>query len=275
MSAPTLITLTTDFGLADPYVAAMKGVILSVNTRATIVDVSHAVRPQRIEQGAFVLASAWPYFPPGTIHVAVVDPGVGSERRALALKTGDGVFIGPDNGILSAALPDAAREQAEPGGSPLALPPGTRAVVLSNQRFHRRPVSATFHGRDIFAPVAAHLSLGVPFEELGNSTDRIVALPPFRASPRPDGSLSGRIIHIDRFGNLVTDVRLDQLPPGRFSVEVGGRVVSGPAATYAEGSGLIALVGSAGYLEIALREGDACAELGAGIGQPVSVRPSP
>ena len=275
MPAPTVITLTTDFGLADPYVAAMKGVILSINPRATIVDVSHEVRPQRIEQGAFLLASAWPYFPPGTVHVAVVDPGVGSERRALALKTGDGVFIGPDNGILSAALPGAAREQAEPGGSPLALPPGPRAVVLSSDRFHRRPLSATFHGRDIFAPVAAHLSLGAPFQELGDPTDTIVALPPFRASRRPDGALTGRIIHIDRFGNLVTDVRGDQLPSGRFSVQVGARIVSGPVATYGEGAGLIALVGSAGYLEIALRDGNACAELGADIGQPVSVRPPP
>ncbi len=274
MSPTAIITLTTDFGLADPYVAAVKGVILSTNRQATIVDISHDVRPQRVEQGAFILAAACPYFPAGTIHVAVIDPGVGSERRALALQTEEALFVGPDNGILSAALPDATREQAEAGGSPVALLAGTRGVALTNERFHRRPVSPTFHGRDIFAPVAAHLSLGMPLEDLGEPADRIVALPPFRASATAGGALVGRVIHIDRFGNIVTDVRRDQLPRVSFQVEVGGRVVAGPATTFSEGTGLIALVGSAGYLEIALRGGDASAELGVDIGQAVRVGPA-
>lgn len=274
MSSAAIITLTTDFGLADPYVAAMKGVILSTNPQATIVDISHDVRPQRVEQGAFVLASAWPDFPAGAIHVAVVDPGVGGQRLALALQTEEALFLGPDNGILSAALPDATREQAEAGGSPVPLPAGTRAVALTNERFHRRPVSPTFHGRDIFAPAAAHLSLGVPLEDMGEPAGRIVALPPFRAASAAGGGLAGRVIHIDRFGNLVTDVRRDQMPRGPFQVEVGGRIVSGPADTFSEGAGLIALVGSAGYLEIALRDGNAAAELGVDIGQAVRVGPA-
>src|SRR3990172_9289887 len=156
MPAP-VITLTTDFGLSDPYVASLKGVILSINPSATIVDITHAVQPQRIEQGAFLLALSWPYFPAGAIHIVVVDPGVGTERRAIALATPTGTFVGPDNGVLSAALPDEARDAAAKEGRPVPLPPGTAAHLLANEDFQRTPISATFHGRDIFAPVAAHL----------------------------------------------------------------------------------------------------------------------
>lgn len=268
---PPIITLTTDFGLADPYVAAMKGVILSINPRAVIVDVSHAVRPQAIEQGAYLLAAARPYFPPGTIHVAVVDPGVGTARRAIAIATPDALFVGPDNGLLSPALPDEARKGAAHPASPVPLPPGLRAVSLTQERFHRRPVSATFHGRDIFAPVAAHLSLGTPLEELGPPLDEIVALPPFRARPQPDGSLLGRVLHIDTFGNLITDVRQEQLPP-RPLVEICGRTIGGLSRTFGYEPGLRALIGSGGFLEIAFAQGSAARELGAEVGQPVVVR---
>ena len=271
MPAP-IITLTTDFGLSDPYAASLKGVILSVNPDATIVDIAHSLRPQRIDQGAFILASAWPYFPPGTIHVAVVDPGVGTERRAIALATPAGAFVGPDNGILSAALADQTRERAGRGPSPVPLPPGTAAHLLTNDRFHRSPVSATFHGRDIFAPVAAHLSLGIPLDELGPETPEIVALPPFRAAPQPDGSLAGRVIHIDRFGNLVTDVRAEQLPKAPVLVEIRRRRIEGLSPTYGHKRGLQAVIGSTGFLEIALREGNAARELRADIGEPIIVR---
>ena len=214
---PPIITLTTDFGLQDPYVAAMKGAILTINPTARLVDVSHAIRPQAIEQAAFVLAAAWPYFPTDAIHVAVVDPAVGSGRRALALRAAGATFVGPDNGVLSAALPDDVRAAAgdSPHGrlpAPVGLPPAYRAVSLTNERFFRTPVSSTFHGRDIFGPVAAHLSLGVALEELGEPVERIIALPPFRARRQPDGSLRGRVLHIDAFGNLITDVRLEDLP---------------------------------------------------------------
>lgn len=271
MSQRSIITLTTDFGLSDPYVASMKGVILSLNPQAVIVDVSHTVRPQRIEQGAFLLEAAHLHFPPQTIHVAVVDPGVGTGRRAIALRTGHGSFVGPDNGVLSAALPEEAREPAGEAGGPIRLPQDVRAVALTNPRYHRLPVSDTFHGRDIFAPAAAHLSLGVPLAELGEPVGELFALPPFRARRRPDGSLGGHIVHVDVFGNLITDVRGEDLPSGNVAVRVRGCQIAGVKQTYAEGEGPTALVGSWGFLEIALPGGSAAAELEADLGEPVIV----
>jgi S-adenosylmethionine hydrolase len=267
-----IITLTTDFGLTDPYVASVKGVILSLNPEAIIVDISHAVRPQRVRQGAFLLETVHPYFPPGTIHLAVVDPGVGTERRAIALRTARGSFIGPDNGLLSAALPDDIRSRVGRTGGRVRLPEGGVGVALTNPRYHRQPVSDTFHGRDIFAPAAAHLSMDVPLSDLGDAVDEMFALPPFRAERRPDGSLSGKVIHIDVFGNLITDVRGEDLVSPRATVEIGGRQIGGVERSYAGSQGLTALVGSSGYLEIALAGGSAAAELGADIDEPVAVR---
>jgi len=271
---PPIITLTTDFGLQDPYVAAMKGAILAINPAARLVDVSHAIRPQAIEQAVFVLAAAWPYFPQGTIHVAVVDPAVGSRRRALALRTVAATFVGPDNGVLSAALPDDVRAAASDSPAAVPLPAGCRAVSLTNERYFRSPVSSTFHGRDIFGPVAAHLSLGVPLEDLGDPVERIVALPPFRARRQPDGSLHGRVLHIDAFGNLITDVRVEDLPSRGAITEVAGRTVEGVSATYEPGADLRAVTGSSGYLEIAAPGGSAAAVLKAGLGEAVVVRDS-
>jgi len=270
--AQAIITLTSDFGLTDPYVAAMKGVILSLNPNAVIVDVSHAVRPQRIEQGAFLLESARPYFPAHAVHVAVVDPGVGTARRGLALRTPLGVFVGPDNGVLSPTLADEIRKGAGEGGGRVSLPAGIAGVELTNPRYHQLPVSDTFHGRDVFAPAAAHLSLGVALAELGETVADVFVLPPFRARRLPDGPLAGRVIHVDGFGNLITDVRADDLPPAEMTVELRGRAVKGLRRTYAEGTGLTALVGSSGFLEIALPGGSAAAETGADIGEPVTVR---
>jgi len=269
--ARPIITLTSDFGLADAYVAAMKGVILSLNPDAVIVDVSHAVRPQRIEQGAFLLEAALPYFPANAIHIAVVDPGVGGERRGLALQTPAGVFVGPDNGVLSAALPEEARRAAA-AGARVPLPGDSTGVQLVNPRYHRLPVSPTFHGRDVFAPAAAHLSLGVALSELGPTVEDAFVLPPFRARREPDGSLAGRVVHVDGFGNLITDVRAEDLPSAQVTVEVRGRRIAGLRKAYAEATGLTALVGSAGFLEIALAGGSAAAETGADIGEPVTVR---
>ncbi len=281
MSTRPIITLTSDFGLQDPYVGAMKGVILGINPAAAVVDISHGVRPQAIEQAAFLLGAAWPYFPPGSIHVVVVDPGVGSERRALALRAPEGVFVGPDNGVLSAALPDEAREDASgaDGAAEVPLPSDHRAVSLNNEAYFRHPVSSTFHGRDIFAPVAAHLSLGVPLEDLGPPVERILALPPFRARRQADGSLAGRVIHIDAFGNLVTDVRLADLPR-RPIVEVESERIEAISTTYrqtparrgGEGRGLVAVTGSSGYLEISVAGGSAARYLKADVGVPVVVR---
>ncbi len=273
---PPIITLTTDFGLSDAYVASLKGVILGLNPAATIVDVSHEVRPQQVVQGAFILGSASPYFPQGTIHLAVVDPGVGTERRGLVLVRPRAVFVGPDNGLLSAALPEDARTgAAEPWqASAVPLPEGYRAFAITRKKYMRDRVSTTFHGRDVFAPVAAHLSLGVPAREFGERATSILAFPPFRARCQPDGSLHGRVLHVDRFGNLVTDVREEDLPSGAVQVEIGGRVVNGLRRTYGEGEGLIALIGSSGFLEIALPNGSASALLGTQLGDQVVVKPA-
>jgi S-adenosylmethionine hydrolase len=268
---PPLITLTTDFGLDDPYVAEMKGVILSLNPEARIVDISHGVRPQQIEQGGFILASAYPFFPPGTIHVAVVDPGVGGERLPVLLSTPEAIFIGPDNGLLSAALPEESRALAGDGPAPVQLPGGFSARALSDPRFHRHPVSNTFHGRDVFAPAAAHFSLGVRLEELGAPLTEIVALPPFRAAVQADGSILGRVIHIDRFGNVVTTVHGDQISGAGAVIEIRGVRIEGLSRTYAENEGPIAVAGSTGHLEIALSNGNAAFEIGAQIGDPVRV----
>jgi S-adenosylmethionine hydrolase len=270
---PPIITITTDFGLQDPYVAAMKGAILSINPATNLIDVSHAIRPQAIEQAVLVTAAAWPYFPQGAIHVVVVDPGVGSRRRALALRTTTATFVGPDNGVLSAALSDDVRTSAGDSATPVRLPADCRAVSLTNERYFRAPVSSTFHGRDIFGPVAAHLSLGVALEELGEPLEHIVALPPFRARRQPDGSLRGHVLHIDAFGNLITDVRVEDLPSRSANIEVSGRTLTGVSATYEPGANLRAITGSSGYLEIAVPGGSAAALLNAALGETVVVRP--
>jgi S-adenosylmethionine hydrolase len=269
-----VITLTTDFGLADPYVAAMKGVILSLNPSATLVDITHQIRPQQVAQAAFLLAQAFPFFPPGTIHVVVVDPGVGTARRALALATPQMTLVGPDNGVLSAALPDEVRRRALPGPDPRSvdLPEGYGAVALRRRRYMRKPVSATFHGRDVFAPAAAHLSLGVEFAALGPAVKKIQALPPFRATRRSDGALEGRVMHVDRFGNVVTDVRAEDLRTDRVEVTLGRRRIEGLARSYEGEPDLKALLGSAGYLEVACRGASAAERLAVDIGDAVLVR---
>ncbi len=274
MNRPPIITLTTDFGLADPYVAAMKGAILSLNPSSVIVDITHEVRPQQVAQAAFLLAQALPYFPAGTIHVVVVDPGVGTARRALALCTPEALLVGPDNGVLSAALPEEPRRQAGPEPRPreVDLPEGYRAVAIKHRRYMRRPVSATFHGRDIFAPVTAHLSLGVDLQALGPTVHRVRALPPFRAHRRPDGVPEGHVLHVDGFGNLITDVRVEDLSTTRTEVTIGGQRIEGLASTYAEEPELKALAGSTGYLEVACRGGSAARRLGVEIGAGVLVR---
>lgn len=271
---PPCITLTTDFGLADPYVAQLKGVILGINPRAIIVDVSHHVRPQQIVQALYLTEAAWPAFPLASIHLAVVDPGVGTERSALVLATPTGLFAGPDNGVLSSALPAGSRPTPEAGLSHMVLPAGYQAFAITNERYLRTPVSATFHGRDIFAPAAAHLSLGLPPDKLGEHVQSILAYPPLRARRQPDGSLEGQVIHIDRFGNVISDIRASDLPDGPFVVDVAGRAVPGPVRTYAEAPSLAAIVGSAGYLEIALPGGDAASALDIGIGDTIHLRPA-
>jgi len=270
----SVITLTTDFGSGDAYVASMKGVILTINPEAVIVDICHSIEPQNIMQAAFILSTAYHYFPAGTIHLAVVDPGVGSQRKAIILKTAKALFVAPDNGILSYVIdePDKtpAKQVTQIAASPEPRKLGARlkAVAITNTDFWHKPVSTTFQGRDIFAPVAAHLSLGVPVHKFGDSLSHVLAFP----IPRPyhaRGSLVGSVLHIDNFGNLITSVRSSDLPAEKITVTIGKQQIGGVNQFYAQKEGLAAIVGSSGYLEISLKNGNAAAFLGAKVGDEI------
>ncbi|MFQ5933951.1 MAG: S-adenosyl-l-methionine hydroxide adenosyltransferase family protein [Dehalococcoidia bacterium] len=272
---PAAITFTTDFGLRDAYVAAMKGVVLGINPEATLVDISHSVAPQNVREGAFVLGMAYRYFPQGTIHVAVVDPGVGTSRRGLILKGAGHYFVAPDNGVLSHVLTDALEEgpsASKPAAEAQDLPPGFEAVVLTERRYWRPDVSDTFHGRDIFAPVAAHLSLGVPLKRFGEPLSSVLAFPRPTPTVGEDGSVRGEIMHIDGFGNLITNIRRGNLPEGDVEISMTGHSVRGISRSYQEGKGLLAIFGSGGYLEISESNGSAASITGAGVGASVVVR---
>jgi len=256
-----IITLTTDLGLTDAYVAEMKGVILGINPEAKLVDICHTIKPQNVAQAAFVLSRAYPFFPEGAIHVVVVDPGVGTRRRAIILRTKSASFVAPDNGVLSYVIGQSSAWEA---------------VAITQPRFWRPTVSPTFHGRDIFAPVAARLSLGLPLTDFGEVITSVTMLPLPQPYQAVDGSIVGHVIHIDSFGNLITDVSSDNLPKGKrgLTIEVGGQLISGLSHTYAEGKGLLALIGSDGYLEIAVKDGNASAVLSAKVGDEVRIRQS-
>ncbi len=257
-----VITLTTDFGLRDAYVAAMKGVALGINPQAALVDISHDIEPQAVAQAAFVLETAHRYFPPGTVHLVVVDPGVGTQRRAMVLKTPSALFVAPDNGVLSYVIEAAGRE--------------AEAFAITNPRYWHHPVSTTFHGRDIFAPVAAYLSLGIPPGEVGeplNSPPQTFPIP--RPRREADGTLHGRILHIDAFGNLITNIGAGDLSPGQPAIEVGGEKIMGLSETYSGGEKFVALIGGSGYLEVAAPNDNAANLLAAKIGNPVIVGAGP
>lgn len=270
-----VISLTTDFGLHDDYVGVLRGVILSINRAAVVVDLCHAVAPQDVAAGAFLLGTAYRYFPPDTIHLAVVDPGVGSARPAIALATPGGTFVGPDNGLLGAVIREQSPGLPLQGGAVSAalLAPRLRVVRLSNPDYWLPRVSATFHGRDIFAPVAAHLSTGVPFERLGETAETVYLLPATMPIWRPDGVLVAHVVHVDRFGNLITDLSADQAAklPQPLLFRLHGHAVRGLYRYYAGGPALMALAGSSDRVEIALRNGSAADALGAHVGDEVEV----
>lgn len=256
----SLITLLTDFGLDDAYVGIMKGVILRIHPTVRLIDLTHAVPPQRIVAGALMLRSAVGYFPDGSVHLAVIDPGVGSGRRPIMIETDRGLLVGPDNGILCPAAAVLGRG---------------RARLLANERFFVRPVSQTFHARDIFAPVAAHLSRGVAPKEVGPELDGIVelALP----VPRQSGAaVAGEVVHVDHFGNLITNITADlvsRFPAQPVSVSINETPIGALLATYSgvlEGAP-VALIGSWGSVEIAIRNGNAAETFAAGPGTPVTV----
>ncbi|MFC1902613.1 S-adenosyl-l-methionine hydroxide adenosyltransferase family protein [Chloroflexota bacterium] len=271
-----IITLTTDLGLSDAYVAAMKGVILGINPEAKLVDICHTIQHQNIPQAAFVLSTAYPFFPRRTVHLVVVDPGVGTSRRAIILRTPSADFVAPDNGVLSYVVQESVAEPAKDDAvlQQIELKRNMEAIAITRPQFWHTPVSSTFHGRDIFAPVAALLSLGFPPIDFGEAISSVTVLPLPHPYPEPDGSLVGHVLHVDGFGNLITDIKGEDLPQTEWSVtiEVGGQRISGLSHTYAEGGGLLALIGSNGYLEIAVKEGSAHALLDAKIGDEVRIK---
>lgn len=256
----SIVSLITDFGTQDEYVGLMKAVILGIAPTAVPVDVSHAVDPQDVAQAAFLVAAAHAHFPDGSVHLVVVDPGVGGARDILVLERGAHRFVAPDNGVLTLVLE----------GAPV------RVRRLENPRWRRTVVSPTFHGRDIMAPAAALLARGADPADAGPEipADAAVRLTDLRARRTPTG-IEGRVVHVDRFGNLVTNIQGDMLPGGAQPVIGAGRAdIRGVSRTYSDGApgDLLALVGSRGTVEIAVNGGSAAKALGVGKGAPVAVR---
>jgi S-adenosyl-L-methionine hydrolase (adenosine-forming) len=259
-----IITLLTDFGLRDHFVAAMKGVILGLNPDLTLVDISHLVPPQDIHSGAFLLGQAYSCFPQGTIHLAVVDPAVGTARKVLAATADGNYFVAPDNGILSYVKKNAADFSAY--------------EVTADHYFHK-PVSATFHGRDIFAPVAAWISRGIPLHQLGDElADPVLLKIPVPARVR-EGLIQAAVLAVDHYGNLITNLTLGHLPPFEpaqplpFKILAGKREITGFRKAYGEGQPeeVFIIQGSSEYIEISMRDGSAAATLGLKIGAPIGV----
>ncbi len=262
-----LITLTTDFGTADTFVAQMKGVIAGIAPGITIIDATHEVPPQDVMAGALALDSIVDAFPVGTVHLAVVDPGVGSERLAIAAQTKRFTLIGPDNGLFTAVLD--------------RYPPAA-VVGLTNPAYHRAPASPTFHGRDIFAPAAAYLANGVAIGKFGDPVTTLVNLNIPKPSETPEG-LTAVVLLADHFGNLITSLTRDRFDRWLtksdltdLSVTIGGRTLGGVPKTFTDVSPgeWVAYFGSGGRLEIAVRNGSASTELGAARGTAVTVRKS-
>jgi hypothetical protein len=259
--AMRIITLTTDFGTKDWFVGTMKGVILGIHPEALVVDITHDVSHGDIRGGAFALAASYPFFPRGTIHLAVVDPGVGGSRSALVVQTADYLFVGPDNGVLSWAL----RQEK------------IKAIrKLENEKFFLRSISQTFHGRDVFSPVAAHLGKGVAVEKFGPAQKQLVTLlwPKPRRTRR---EVAGEVLYIDRFGNAITNIRsefLDGFDRASCRVFLRHKAVAPLKQFYGEvPAGQVACVtSSSGFLEIAVNGGSAAEKLKLNVGDAVEVR---
>lgn len=264
MQTSPLLTLTTDFGLKDGTAGILKGVIWSICPQARIADISHMIRPQDILEAAFVLVRATPYFPAGAIHVFVVDPGVGTARRPMAARIGEAYYVGPDNGALTLLL-----ERAEKLGQTCEF------VHLTRPAYWLSEVSRVFHGRDIFAPCAAHLACGVPLHDLGEPFLDPVRLPLPKVERTARGWL-GRVLYIDSFGNLIVNLPSEQLaslPPESVHISLRGFEIHGLSSTFAErpAGDLVAFLGSSGYLVIAVFCGSAAERLGVEVGEQVEV----
>ena len=269
------IVLTTDFGLSDPYVGVMKGVILGINPSATIVDLTHQVQPQNLVHASFILKTSHNFFPPDSIHVVVVDPGVGTSRKAILLTSPAGTFVAPDNGILSGVL-EPFLDRHPTYGDTIPVPAGCAAHELANPDYQLHPVSSTFHGRDIFSPAAAHLSLGAMPESFGPPLRELVWLP--FPQPVQDGQrITGQVIYADHFGNLVTNIPGTMVQgKDRAVAEFQSRRMEGLHRTFHQDPNHpagepLALVGSNGYLEIAVPNGNAASLLAGGAGDMVEV----
>ena len=279
-----IITLTTDFGTSDVYVGLMKGVILNINPNVQIVDITHAIPPQNIHEAAFTIQAAYRYFPKGTIHVIVVDPGVGSERQAIVCQTDRAFFVCPNNGVLSYLLQDIEAEG-------ICAP---EAVVIENPDYLLPQVSNTFHGRDIFAPAAAHLSLGIPLAQIGIPTHNLIRFPAPAICISED-ILTGQIINVDSFGNLITNISENALAAfllssksnkntvgqldkcamsAKFEIMAGYTSLKKLNISYAESEAgePLAIIGSFGALEIAVNMGNAQTQLGLKKGDTVIVQ---
>lgn len=260
MTPSGIITLLTDFGNADGYVAAMKGVILGIMPHARLIDITHEVPPQEVAAGAFILSAHYRYFPSGTVHVAVIDPGVGTSRHAIACFHDGHYFVGPDNGLFDFC----AR----------AAPPP--AVRLSRREFWRTALSNTFHGRDIFAPVAAHLAKGVALEELGDSFT-LKPQRPAHACKFEQDILQGEIVFSDRFGNLISNITKEDLSRfaagARIAIKLGSQTIQGLQASYGKVSAgeFVALINSFDLLEVGVNLGNAKVQLQATLGTPVII----
>jgi S-adenosyl-L-methionine hydrolase (adenosine-forming) len=256
-----LITLLTDFGTSDHFVGVMKGVIHGIYPGAQIVDISHDVTPYQIAEAGFLLAQSWRYFPKATIHVTVVDPGVGSSRRPVLVEAGGHYFVAPDNGLLSMVYDEDGDYEAR---------------HITAEQYFLHPVSQTFHGRDIFSPVAAHLAAGVAAACFGPRLQDPVRLPfaaPFSLGP---GRWQGTVLKVDHFGNVITNFKAEQFPQVReqpFEIRIGNQVVQRLETSYATGgrNQLFLIASSSGYLEVAAGEASAAELVGCAVGDPVDL----
>lgn len=256
-----VITLMTDFGLRDHYVAAMKGVILGIAPAARIVDVTHEVSSYEVAEAAYLLAQTWVCYPKKTVHVIVVDPGVGSMRRPILAEVAGHRFVAPDNGVLTSIL----------------TTPGCKVRHVTAEKYFRKPVSQTFHGRDIFSPVAAHLAAGVASARMGPLIDNYLRLTFERPQRTARRGWTGAILHVDHFGNIVTNISaadFPQIEQQAFEIAVGFRIVEKLARSYAEmpAGELFAIIGSSGYVEISVNQDSAARILGCETGAPVELR---
>jgi len=259
-----IITLMTDFGLSDPYVGIMKGIIADIAPNAKVIDLTHLIPPQNIRAGALSLDRAYQYFPAGTIHLAVIDPGMGTNRQAIAIRAGHYLFVGPDNGLFTFVIKRAKTNQ-----KPIKI------FKLENPHYRLEPVSPVFHGRDLFAPAAAYLAAGAALEDFGEEIDNPVVLSvPFPEQTRR--GWSGEVWAVDHFGSLETNLDgslLDGCDPKNVRIKVAGKMIERWVNTCADGNPgeLIALLDSAGRLSICIVNGSAAHVLSAGIGTPVEL----